>query len=265
MNFDPRCLLSWWEPRLSRVAPTPKTIVVRTDPDLRGDELLHLLDGNRPAGLDAFLARLSAAVDAIREDHPNPDSGAAALIRTGWTPPGASTLRRAWRSSLPTTSEPGELLGRVRGIVSRFQGLPMALLRGLLLGEWAVREVLAVDPIVPLDANDGMPLVPEVRAHVRYGTLQLAFPRWTTEDIERGLTADQKANLAAGAVSLATLFVMAGSVSMGDLAGLTQTIGLVAREFSGDGPWNVDLMETRGGWKAVGMSPAPNDAQEPKR
>jgi len=165
---DRNCL-SWWFPHLVECGvPTPATRIVTTEPDLRGDELSHLLDGNTPAGYADFLARLTAAVVEVQSLQPvAPDRTPAVFLRTG------HTAGKHNRSDTCRLIAAGDLPRHVGALV---MASASAGAFGVPMGVWVVREMLPVSPICAMSRYGRMPLVREIRAFVRGGGVECLHP-----------------------------------------------------------------------------------------
>lgn len=242
MNTELNCL-SHWLPKLQAAGvPVPKTRLVHTEPDLRGDELLQLLDGNAPPGWEAFLGRLTVAV--LEQYHET-----AALIPSGGEPAkvflrtGQTSGKHNWKNTCCIT-DPTKV-GQHVGAIAEYSA--MAGFFGLPMNVWAVREFLAVEPIMTLSAYGDFPLVPEVRAFIREGAIVCIHAYWPPDAILKGMVREHRVAMRTDREKRAAFeeaAFLAGAIHVEDIIPLTATIQKVADAFKADGFWSVDLLKT---------------------
>lgn len=250
---DPRACISYWNRRLGSVAPTPRTKLVLTEPDLRGDELVHLLDGNKPQGYDAFMSRLNSAV----ADELIASGGKAPVfIRTGH-----SAFKHSWRHTCGAGLNVS-LKDRVLRIVECATAESFPDIHPLDV--WAVREFLPTEPVAILDLYGGLPLVPELRAFIDGGGITCVHAYWPVDAISRGLSEEQTARLNDRGL-LETTIALAGSIPIDQMHAAWTVLNRVAFEFArtDDGAWSVDLLETDKGWHVIDMAPAERSWHDP--
>jgi len=211
--------MSYWYPKVRDLVQTPRTELLETDV-----EFVHLCDGKKPDGYDAFMAHLREAVDRI---------GVPAFLRTGIT-----SGKHFWRDTCHLT-DPSKLAHHVYQLV---EFSCIADLIGLDYDVWAVREML---PTIPaFYAFNGMPVTRERRYFVRDGEIVCHHPYWPAEAIKGHTDEPRWADLLAALSDQPE-----HEVSM--LGRRTRRVG----EALG-GAWSVDWLWTERGWFLIDMADA---------
>lgn len=168
--------LVYWYPVLKQIGMrVPKTLIVH-----RGDcELLALIDGEKPKGVDIFLERLKSATDKI---------GYPCFLRTGQT-----SNKHDWKDSCFIRNSKTNLIAHVANLVDHSC---MANIAGdpFNYDFWVVREIIPTSPRFNFfDGN--LPITRELRFFIRNGKIECCHPYWPDEAFRDKLTEDQKTSL----------------------------------------------------------------------
>lgn len=253
---DPNCLSFWFPVLKESGVPVPRTEIVRTLPDVNGWRLSDLLGGEKPPGLDGFMARLTAAAQYVAADA----GGWPVFMRTGHI-----SGKHDWRHCCYLAAA-DEIPRNLANLVERSEG---ADIFGLPTDVWVVREMLKVEPLCTLPLYGGFPLVRELRGFVRDGRLQCLHAYWPGAAIYNGLVPRGEPSLleAVKAVRdkngwaddwLDVLVKRAGSCDADDILpvlGIFQTVAKAFRHHGGQNLcWSVDVMETVNGWVVTDMA-----------
>lgn len=233
--FDPRNRLSHWFPRMQSVIPWdqyPKTEIVRVPAKC---ELIRLLDGEEPPGLDDFIHDLKEAAWAV--------GGYPAFWRHD-----LSSCKHNWKYTCLVRSEDGF----AQQLVPFLDNWYAASLFGGGEDVWAVREFVPVWPAAFV-AFEGMPIGAERRYVIRNGKVTSHFPYWPKGAFGT-MNVSDCSNL--GQLSIES------KQEVEELTALAEAIGAA---FPGE-DWTVDFMHTGRGWLAIDMAllesswlPSPQD------
>jgi hypothetical protein len=214
--------IAYWQPRLEAAGlPTPETVIAEAPGELTG-----LLEGELPDGWHQLVAALHAGGDRV---------GWPAFLRAGHT-----SGKHQWRETCHVPG-PEHLERHIAAIV---EASALAGFFGLPTHEWAIRRLLAVEPICRCDAYRGMPVVREFRLFVD-GDVTHTQPYWPPDAVERGNpdADDWRPRLAA----ISTL--------TDDERRVLRGIALDAWDAVGRGHWSVDLLQDAdGGWWLTDMA-----------
>jgi len=242
-----RSCLSYWFPRLVAAGvPVPRTEIVKTH-----CELSPLLDGKDPHGFGDFIAELTAACNRIG---PTP-----LFLRTGQT-----SAKHQWDSTCDL-QDLAKLSWHVCALVEfshccDFFGLPHDV--------WVVRERLKIERIVTLKKYHDMPLVREARAFIKDGFVKCIHPYWPVGSIYQGLACthrdpqigfDPDPPCQECDDIARSCFEAAGISSH---LGVVKLAGDVAKAFSGDGAWSVDILKASDGYYVTDMATAHSSYHE---
>lgn len=230
--MDKNCL-SYWFPRIKGAGlPVPATII------LESPDLLPLLDGTRPEGMDRFLSQLQNAGMQL---------GYPCFLRTG-----QGSGKHRWRDTCYIAS-PEDFECHVRNLVEwshevDFFGLPHHI--------WCVRELLATAPVV--HAFEGMPICPEFRYFVRDGEVVCWHPYWPKDSLEEGFPIRKAEDSVAWERDLPPqweqLYQHLCSLYELDILVLDD-LARRAGKAVGGGSWSVDILETMDlGWYVTDMA-----------
>ena len=158
MYVDKTCM-SYWYPRICDVVPCPETEIITTQIDL-----VELLDGNNPSGMDNFVNQLKTAINKI---------GLPIFLRTGQT-----SAKHSWSKSC-CIIDTDNLIYHVCAIVEYSF---MVDFLGLATNVWAVRRLLKTEPVFYSFQN--MPITREFRYFVRDGKVEHRQPYWPPHAFE---------------------------------------------------------------------------------
>lgn len=262
-----RACLSYWFPLLEAAGvPVPRTVVVRTAPDLDGPELLALLEDDGPRGpkgaelialgFDKFVLRLMDAYRAVVANGTEPPPKlwpmAPVFLRTGHT-----AGKHNWRNTC-CVPDASALVSHVAALVAASAEAHPVF--PLPTDVWAVRELIPVTPIVELPRYAGLPLAAELRAFVKGGEVRCVHAYWPPDAVRQGFYGDideQQGRL---------IMALASTVVMDDIPAVWNTLSKVAAAFAGEsaGAWSVDLLLGQNGvWYATDMAPAERSYHDP--
>jgi hypothetical protein len=217
MNTDRNDLAYWFPILESSGVPVPRTKILTTDV-----ALINLLDGEMPAGYDAFMVELRAACDHF---------GYPCFLRTGQT-----SGKHDWDRTC-FVADPEKLGSHVVELVD-FSA--MADFIGLSTRTWVVREFLELEAY--FTAFRGMPVAREFRCFFRDGEILCLHPYWPDAAVENPSCEDWREKLQ---------FINAlGSTTEHNLRRiLNQAIPFF------DGAWSIDLAHLKtGGWVVTDMA-----------
>ena len=258
-----RACLSYWFPILEAAGvPVPRTVVVRTAPDLDGPDLLALLeaaplmgDPERMAGFDRFATRLVEAYMAVAGSGVRRPAWATepVFLRTGHT-----AGKHNWRHTC-YVPDCAALVGHVAALVAASAAAHPVF--PLPTDVWAVRELLPVTPIVELPRYAGLPLAAELRAFVKGGEVRCVHAYWPPEAVAAGFFGPIDAHQGK------LIMALASTVVMDDIPAVWGTLAKVAAAFAGESggaAWSVDLLLGQTGvWYATDMAPAERSYHDP--
>jgi len=220
MNERPGIDLADWYPLLLAAdIPTPRTVIISTELDLT-----PLLDGESPAGYEAFLATLQQAASSI---------GYPLFMRTGY-----GSGKHDWLRTCLLT-DPEDLDQHVFALVEwshlvDFMGLPT--------DTWVVRELLPTE--AAFTAFRGMPITKERRYWIKDGKVIGYHPYFPPDAIDNPSVPDWRARLE-----------KLNEMSLAEVNELTALSERVATAVSGD--WSVDwLWVPNRGWLCIDMAHA---------
>jgi len=220
MNERPGIDLADWYPLLlAAEIPAPRTVIISTELDLT-----PLLDGESPAGYEAFLATLQQAASSI---------GYPLFLRTGY-----GSGKHDWLRTCLLT-DPEDLDQHVFALVEwshlvDFMGLPT--------DTWVVRELLPT--VAPFIAFAGMPITRERRYFVEDGQVRGFHPYWPPETITNPSRPDWR-----------ELLEELNEQSVEEIAELTELSERVSRAVPG--AWSVDWLHVPDrGWLCIDMAHA---------
>lgn len=221
MNRTDNCISHWFPKIQDAGLPVPRTILVKTDVDLA-----QLLDGEKPKGLNPFMAELRQAVLEI---------GAPCFLRTG-----QGSGKDQWKETCYLTN-PDRLPKHVMVLLKwsaqvDFFGLPTDV--------WAVRELLPTQPVAK--AFHGMPVCREFRCFVQDGQLICLHPYWPKDAIE--VRFRKKPN------NWDEVYHHLCKLSKKDRQQVTQLACSAGKAVGG--AWSVDILDTSRGWFVTDMDPA---------
>lgn len=151
--------LAYWYPLVKELAPTPKTVVIET-----GVELLSLVEGEDPPGIDEFFESIISAGDSV---------GWPCFLRTGHL-----SAKHEWRETCC-------LRGRAvvpLHVVALVEASEMAGFMGLPYRTWVVRELLETAPAF-FAFTGRMPIAKERRYFAREGAVLGYQPYWPPDSI----------------------------------------------------------------------------------
>ncbi len=161
---EDRNCLSWWFPRIQGAGlPVPKTHIITTEV-----ELIRMVDGESPPGIEAFL-------DALR-DAAN-DVGYPAFLRTGH-----GSGKHEWERTC-FVQRADDISQHVFNLVEWSECVDMM---GLPYHVWAVRKYLPVRPLYRCTRYGNMPVVREWRAFVEDHYVAYVNPYWPREALKQG-------------------------------------------------------------------------------
>lgn len=222
--------LSYWLPKIEAAGlPVPKTIIVEMDePTWWG--MLNSMNGERaPDGADplGFFERIGVAADIV---------GWPAFLRTDHT-----SHKHNWKNTC--------FLERRSDIASHvFEIAEFSEICGIGVDlswrNWAVREMLPVEPLGICHAYGGMPVVREFRFFVDNGIVRCGHPYWPEAALNEG-----------GVQWLVPLAptpyeaLCRDDGIWGELTNLASRAGTAV-----GGSWSVDILETRRGWMITDMA-----------
>jgi hypothetical protein len=211
--------LAFWFPKLADAGlRVPRTEIVTTNV-----ELVELLDGNKPAGFDAFVSELETAAATI---------GFPCFLRTGH-----GSGKHEWQDTCYVATR-AEVVPHLVALVDWSHSVD---LWGLPTDVWAVRELIATQPL--FHAFNGMPITREVRLFVRDEAVEHVQGYWPEDAINGADQADWRERLAA-----AQTFDAPTLAEVRDIA--CRAVAAV-----GGGYWSVDCLEGEAGqWWLTDMA-----------
>jgi len=229
---DKKCL-SYWLPLIEAAGlPVPRTVIVETDV-----ELVALLDGESPIGLEGFLICLRAAGDQL---------GWPAFLRTGHT-----SGKHEWKRTCYVPS--GDKLGRHVYALVEFSNCVNEPL-GLPTNVWCMRELLPTKPVFTAPAYGDMPICREFRVFVDGDKVRCLHPYWPHEVLMRGFPL-LRADSFEARHDLPCDFDLPDDfeekyAALCDLRDDEETIRSLASQAGAalGGAWSVDLLDTDRGW-----------------
>ena len=162
--FEDRNCLSWWFPRIQGAGlPVPKTHIITTEV-----QLVRMIDGEWPPGIEAFLGVLRDAAD---------DIGYPAFLRTG-----QGSGKHQWEKTC-FVQRADFISQHIYNLVEWSECVDMM---GLPYHVWVVREYLPVRPLYRCTRYGNMPVVREWRVFVEDSRVVCVNPYWPREALEQG-------------------------------------------------------------------------------
>ena len=233
-RMNNRNCLSYWFPRLEAAGlPVPKTRIITT-----GADLMAMLDGKMPLGLDDLVERIrQAALDL---------GGFPVFLRTGQT-----SNKHHWKDTCFLASEQ-DIEQHVFNLVEFSE---MCDIFGIPYDVWVVRELLPVEPVCVLPAYRDMPAVREFRCFVADGEVQCVHPYWPREAVAHGFpripTDDWADDTRALPENFDALYAMLCKPPGWQVGQLARRAGRAV-----GGEWSVDVLWTTRGWYITDMAVA---------
>lgn len=225
--------MSYWFPILEATGVTvPETVLFQTDVDLR-----VWLDGEKPEGLEAFMAQLSDAGERL---------GYPCFLRTGQT-----SGKHDWAASC-YIDNPDYFARNVPGLLEYSE---MACIIGLPYRTWAVRRFLPL--VAPFTAFGGMPVAREFRCFFRDHAQICLHPYWPPAAIGQvGLGPPSWLDGPLGSPNRPEwrlLLEAMNRLKPDDEAEIRGIVARVAAAF--DGGWSLDIAQTLDGeWVCIDMA-----------
>ena len=217
--------LGFWYPILLRTGvPTPRTIIINADSKLSPRDLVLLLDGERPEGIEETAERILLAMDSI---------GYPCFFRGGQL-----SDKHGWKDTCFVAQRPStdEIMGRMGGIVEQC-AMGNIGASPLLYENWVIRELIPTTPYLTFFRGE-MPIVKEVRIFVRDGVVVCSHPYWPKEAIT---TIDEETHAALC------------SLSDGDREQVHSMANVISKYFRGY--WSCDFLKsTAGEWYCTDMA-----------
>lgn len=166
MSDEDRNDMVYWFPLLAATGVAmPPTTIIRTDVNL-----INVLDGQKPAGFDEFIAELRAAADAF---------GYPVFLRTGLT-----SGKHDWRNTCHVPS-PEALTQHVANLIEFSECVDMF---GLPYQTWAIRTMLPLAS--EFTAFSGFPVNKERRYFIGGGEVLCHHPYWPAGAVADGNPSD---------------------------------------------------------------------------
>jgi hypothetical protein len=213
MNDD-RNSLAFWFPKIAAAGlRVPATRIIRAN-----DDLVVLLDGEKPPGWDDLVDELVAAGNEV---------GWPAFLRTGH-----GSGKHEWDRTcfLPG---PSDVAHHIAALVEWSCCVDMF---GLPTDVWAVREMLPAPPLFRCEGYCRFPVTREFRLFVRDGRVEHVQPYWPPDAVEQGRPSDP---------DWRTKLERASALTQPERAAL-ELIAATAGQAVGGGYWSVDLLEDVG-------------------
>lgn len=219
---DDRNCLSFWYPKLTQSRqslPLPPTHIIRAS-----DDLMRLLDGEKPIGWDNLIADLTNACERV---------GLPAFLRTGH-----GSDKHDWKSTCYVENV-DDLPSHVARLV---EWSTMVDLMGLPTRAWAVRKLIDTAPLFYAFTGH-MPITREFRFFVRDTKIEHVQPYWPPDSIHMATVDDWQFRLGRASV-------MADSTR-----DWLSWLAVSAVSAVGGGYWSVDLLQDReGDWWITDMA-----------
>jgi hypothetical protein len=213
--------LSYWFPILEKSGVSvPNTILVKAP-----DELINIIDGNKPEGYSKFIEELKQAAECV---------GYPCFLRTDHT-----SNKHDWDAAC-LIGAPKDFGSHVYNLVEFSE---CADLIGLSYEIWAVREMLPTEPIFYAFYGH-MPVVKEFRCFYIDNEVICVHPYWPPETIQNPEPQENWQE------KLETINKLT-SKDEAEIRALANKVGLL---FNGD--WSIDILWTKKGWYVTDMATA---------
>lgn len=227
MSRDEKTRLSFWYPLIQAAGlPTPRTIIIRNEPD----DLGAMFDSKPSQSLDSLVEEITVASRAL---------GVPFFLRTDFT-----SAKHQWKDTC-YVSDPASLRDHIYEI-AEFSACADIL--GLPTDVWVVRELLKTKPLF-YAFSGRMPITREFRFFVRDGVVIHEQPYWPIAALD-GQVSSQ---LESAELHWTHLLVAASRLSHSEREHLT---GLsLAANAAVPGFWSVDwLQDVDGKWFLTDMA-----------
>ena len=223
MTEDLNCM-SYWYPRIKGLVPTPQTELLVLSPE-DGHDMARVLDGDSPQSIERVYRFVAEAAQRM--------GGYPVFLRTGH-----GSGKHNWDRTC-RVARSKEIADHIHNLI---EWSHLADMLGLPHNVWAVRRMLAVEPICCLPTYCGLPLVPEWRVFIRDHKVQCSHPYWPPRAVNIGLG---KYSAATGAAILR----YQAAPTPAEAILYAEDIGAVLA-----GYWSVDVLQAKDGLYVIDMA-----------